>query len=130
MLGAITIHGVLCASSIDSPTNTEVFLTFIHEVLVPNLSTGMVVVMDNLSSHKVRGVHEALEAAGCRCVYLPPYSPDYSPIEPIWSKAKSVLRTLAARSIEELQISITTAFESITATDCHNCFLYCGYRQG
>ena len=128
ILGAITIRGVLCASSIDAATDKDVFLTFIHEVLVPHLEEGMVVVMDNLSSHKVSGVRNAIEQVGCRLVYLPPYSPDYSPIENIQSKFKQCLRSLAARSVESLQSAITTAFASITATDCLNSFLACGYR--
>jgi transposase len=130
ILGAITINGVLCASSIDAATDADVFLTFINDVLVPHLSPGMVVVMDNLSSHNVRGVDEAITQAGCRLVYLPPYSPDYSPIENIQSKLKQRLRSLAARSVESLQSAITTALASITASDCLNSFLACGYRYG
>lgn len=87
----------------------------------------MVVVMDNLSSHKVAGVREAIEAAHCRLVYLPPYSPDYSPIENIWSKAKSVMRMLEARTLEDLEAAVTLALQEVTASECQNCFTDCGY---
>jgi transposase len=127
ILAAITVTGVLAAATIDAATDTQVFGSFVRDCLVPALRPGMVVVMDNLSSHKVAGVREAIEAAGCRLVYLPPYSPDLSPIENIWSKAKSVLRMLEARTLEDLQAAVTLALEQVTARDCRNCFDECGY---
>ena len=127
MLAAITIHGVLAAASIDAATDGEVFLCFIRDVLIPSLRPGMVVVMDNLAAHKMAAVGRAIEAAGCRLVYLPPYSPDYSPIENIWSKVKQILRTLAARLIPELGEAITAAIAAITPSDCRGCFDACGY---
>lgn len=127
LLGAITISGVLCASTIDAATDAQVFRAFAQEVLAPALEPGMVVVMDNLSSHKVPGIQQAIEAAGGRLVYLPPYSPDFSPIEPIWSKLKHLLRSKAARDIPSLLQAIPEALASITAQDCYNCFASCGY---
>lgn len=127
MLAAITIEGVLAAASIDAATDGEVFLCFVRDVLVPTLRPGMVVVMDNLSAHKMAAVGRAIEAARCRLVYLPPYSPDYSPIENIWSKAKQVMRTIAARLISDLGEAITAAFATITPSDCRGCFEACGY---
>jgi transposase len=127
ILAAITVAGVLCAASIDAATDADVFRGFVSGCLVPALRPGMVVVMDNLSSHKVAGVREAVEAAGCRVVYLPPYSPDLSPIENIWSKAKSLMRLLEARSAEDLEAAVTLALEAVSAEDCRNCFQACGY---
>jgi transposase len=127
LLAAITINGVLAAASINAPTDTQVFRCFINDCLVPALRPGMVVVMDNLSSHKVAGIRVAIESAGCRLVYLPPYSPDLSPIENIWSKAKSVMRSLQARTLEDLEAAAALAMEQITANDCRNCFVHCGY---
>ncbi len=127
MLAAITVHGVLAAASIDAATDGDVFTLFIQEVLVPTLRPGMVVVMDNLAAHKVAAVGKAIEAAGCRLAYLPPYSPDYSPIENIWSKVKQSLRTIAARAIPALGEAITTALAAVTPQDCFGCFEACGY---
>jgi transposase len=127
MLGAITIEGVLAAASIDAATDSEIFTSFIEDVLVPALRPGMVVVMDNLPAHKIVAVRQAIEAARCRLVYLPPYSPDFSPIENIWSKVKQSLRTSAARVIPELGEAITAAMTAVTPADCHGCFEACGY---
>jgi transposase len=127
ILGAININGVVTAASVNAATDTQVFRTFIDDFLIPKLRPGMVVVMDNLAAHKVCGVKEALQAAGCRVVYLPPYSPDMSPIEPIWSKAKSVIRMLEARTLEDLEAAVTLAMDNVTAENCRNCFADCGY---
>ncbi len=127
VLAAITVTGVLAAATIDAATDTQVFSSFVRDCLVPALRPGMVVVMDNLSSHKVAAVREAIQAADCHLVYLPPYSPDLSPIENIWSKTKSVLRMLEARSLEDLEVAVTLALQEVTASDCRNCFDNCGY---
>jgi transposase len=127
ILAAITVTGVLAAASINAATDGQVFDSFVRDCLVPAMRPGMVVVMDNLSSHKVAGVREAIEAAHCRLVYLPPYSRDYSPIENIWSKAKSVMRMLEARTLEDLEAAVTLALQEVTAGECHNCFKDCGY---
>lgn len=127
MLAAITIEGVLAAASIDAATDSEIFTSFIRDVLVPTLRPGMVVVMDNLPAHKVVAVRQTIETAKCRLVYLPPYSPDFSPIENIWSKVKQSLRTNAARVIPALGDAITTALAAVTSTDCYGCFEACGY---
>lgn len=127
ILAAITVAGVLCAATTDASTDAEVFRVFVNDVLVPRLRPGMVVVMDNLSSHKVTGVKEAIEAAGCRVEYLPPYSPDLSPIEPTWSKAKQWLRSMGARDVQSLHAAIGEALKSITPEDCLGCFKHCGY---
>lgn len=127
ILGAISIAGVVAAATTDSTTDADAFRTFINNCLIPALRPGMVVVMDNLAAHKVAGVAAALEAVGCRAVYLPPYSPDMSPIEPIWSKAKSIIKSLEARTVPDLEAAVTLALEQITAQDCQSCFSNCGY---
>jgi transposase len=127
MIAAVTVQGVLAAASIDAATDADVFRVFIEQVLVPELRSGMVVVMDNLAAHKVNGIREAIETAGCRLVYLPPYSPDLSPIENVWSKVKQCLRTAAARDVPGLMQAIDHALATVTAADCHGCFTACGY---
>ena len=127
ILAAITVDGVLAAASIDAATDGDVFTQFIREVLVPALRPGMVVVMDNLAAHKMAAIRLLIEKAKCRLVYLPPYSPDYSPIENIWSKLKQGLRSISARAIPALGDAVTQALATITSTDCYNCFEACGY---
>ena len=127
MLAAITVNGVVAASSIDSSTDGQVFTCFIADVLVPALRPGMVIVMDNLPAHKIAAIRRVIEQARCRLVYLPPYSPDLSPIENIWSKVKQLLRSSAARVIPALREAISAAFTAVTASDCYNCFAHCGY---
>ena len=127
MLAAITIDGVLAAASIDAATDSEVFTSFIADVLVPALRPGMVIVMDNLPAHKIAAIGRVIEQARCRLVYLPPYSPDLSPIENLWSKIKQLLRTTAAREIPALDEAISAALAAVTSSDCHNCFEACGY---
>lgn len=127
IIAAMTIEGVLAAASIDASTDGDVFGEFIRNALVPSLRPGQVVVMDNLAAHKVAGIREAIEAVGCRVIYLPPYSPDFSPIEPMWSKVKQRLRTLGARTLASLGEAVTTALNAITPSDCQGYFRHCGY---
>jgi transposase len=127
ILAAITVTGVLAAATTPASTDANVFGAYVSDCLAPALRPGMVIVMDNLSSHKVAGISATIEAAGCRVVYLPPYSPDYSPIENVWSKAKSIVRMLEARTPDDLEAAVTLALEQITANDCRNCFDACGY---
>ena len=128
ILGAISVEGIVAGATVDAATDTDVFLTFVREALVPALRPGQVVVMDNLAAHKVAGVREAIEQrAGCRLVYLPPYSPDLSPIEPMWSKFKQALRTMACRTVAELIDAVGTALDTINPSDCQGYFRHCGY---
>ncbi len=107
--------------------STAVFRAYIEQVLVPTLALGDVVVMDNLGAHKVKGVREAIEAVGARLLYLPPYSPDLSPIEPCWSKLKTALRAVQARTRETLEEALKSALDTITAADARGWFRHCGY---
>lgn len=126
-IAALTRRGILAAVTVDAATDTEVFSQFVKEALVPALRPGQVVVMDNLSSHKTAGIREAIEAVGCRALYLPPYSPDLNPIENAFSKIKSRLRTLAARTVAALGEAIQNALATITESDALGFFRHAGY---
>ncbi len=114
ILGAISTRGMIATMTIEAATDREIFLAFLDEVLCPKLRLGDVVVMDNLSSHKVKGVRERIEAAGAQLLYLPPYSPDLNPIEKAWAKLKQLLREAKARTKETLDQAITEALPCIT----------------
>src|SRR5205807_9640092 len=107
---------------IDGPMNGNGFLAYVEQVLVPTLMPGDVVVLDNLSAHKVPGVREAVEAAGSRLLYLPPYSPDFNPIEQLFAKLKSLLRNAAERTIPGLWERIGVVLASFTPLECQNYF--------
>lgn len=127
MLAAVRLQGPLAAVTIDAAVDTASFLVWTREVLAPCLQTGDVVVMDNLAAHKDPKVAEAIEKAGTRLLYLPPYSPDFNPIENMWSKVKASLRASAARTFEALGVAIDIALASITSKDCRGFFANCGY---
>ncbi len=127
MLAALGVDGVTAAMTIDGATDGDVFRVFVEQVLGPSLTPGDIVVMDNLSAHKVAGIREAIESTGARLLYLPPYSPDLSPIEQCWSKLKSDLRTAQARTREALDEAITQAFATVSAADARAWFAHCGY---
>jgi transposase len=126
MVAAIGLNGVMASLIHEGATNTETFAAFIEEVLCPQLRSGDVVFMDNLSAHKMVQVREALEACGATMVLLPPYSPDLNPIEMAWSKTKSWLRTRAARTLLTLGYAIGEALDRITPSDCRGYFGACG----
>ncbi|MBL8764021.1 MAG: IS630 family transposase, partial [Phycisphaerae bacterium] len=127
LIGALGIQGVRCSTVVDGPVNGDIFQAFVGQVLCPQLRPGDIVVMDNLSSHKGAGVRRSIEAAGAALVYLPPYSPDYSPIEPAFSKIKQSLRGLAARTRGALWNSMQSILDTVTPTDSVNFFEHCGY---
>ena len=107
--------------------NGEMFLAWVQQGLAPTRRLGDVVILDNLATHKIRGVREALEAVGARLLYLPPYSPDFNPIEPMWSKVKQSLRSHAPRTQEELLRAAKSAFNSISTADCRGLFFSAQY---
>jgi transposase len=127
VIGALSCHGIDAVMTIEGATDAAVFRAYVAQVLVPTLLPGDVAVMDNLGAHKVAGVREAIEATGARLLYLPPYSPDCSPIEPRWGKLKAVLRTAKARTREALDEALTLALDTITPSDAHGWFRHCGY---
>ncbi|MBD2109333.1 IS630 family transposase [Nodosilinea sp. FACHB-13] len=103
LLGALSMEGLVATMSVPGSVNTDVFVTYLREVLIPQLWVGAIVVMDNLSVHHTARVAELIEAAGAKLVFLPPYSPDLSPIELCWSKLKACLRSAKARTPQALQ---------------------------
>jgi transposase len=127
MIGAVRLDGPCAAALVDGPVDADVFRTYTELVLVPALRPGDVVVMDNLQPHKAAGVREMIEAAGAALLYLPPYSPDYNPIENMWSKVKQLLRSAAARTFEALQRAVWAALDAVTQGDCRGFFAHCGY---
>lgn len=127
MLGALRAEGIAAAMTIPAATDTEVFMAFVQQVLVPALRPGEVVLLDNLSPHKVAAVQAAIQAVGARVLYLPPYSPDLNPIEPCWAKIKEHLRAAGARDQNHLESAIAHAFQTVTARDGRAFFKKCGY---
>ncbi len=107
--------------------NGEMFLAWVAQGLAPTLRTGDLVILDNLATHKVRGVREAIQAKGARLLYLPPYSPDFNPIEPMWSKVNQILRSHAPRTETELLEAAKAAFQTVSAIDCKSFFSNANY---
>jgi transposase len=114
ILGAMSLRGMVATMTIEAATDTDIFLAYLDRVLCPALRKGDVVVMDNLSSHKVQGVRSRIQAVGADVLYLPPYSPDLNPIEKAWSKLKQILRSDKARSSEELFHAIQKNLPSLS----------------
>jgi transposase len=125
VLGALSLDGIMASMTVEGSTDAQVFLTYVQTILVPTWHAGQVVCMDNLSSHQVDGVKEAIESVGTRLESLPPYSPDLSPIEKCWSKFKAILRAKAARTRDALDQAITEAFAMITPQDARGWFAHC-----
>ncbi len=117
ILGAMSVEGMIATMTIEAATDAEIFLAYLDHVLCPRLRPGHVVVMDNLSSHKVTGVRERIEAAGAELLYLPPYSPDLNPIEKAWAKLKAQLRSAKARTADALDIAIAELLPNIRPQD-------------
>lgn len=115
---------------VDGAINGEFFLAYVRQQLVPTLAQGDVVVMDNLPAHKVQGVRQAIEQAGARVLYLPPYSPDFNPIEQVFAKLKALLRAAAKRTLDELSQAIADAIERFTPEECLNYIRNSGYATG
>ena len=127
ILGALCLRGTLEPMVVNGATDGRVFLTYLKDVLLPQLWPGAIVVMDNLGAHKVKGVHELIEVAGARLLYLPPYSADFNPIEMAWSKLKSFLRHVAARTSEALDRAIGEGLHAVSVADAFSFFKHCGY---
>lgn len=127
MLGAITLDGVEALMTVEGGTSGAVFLEFVRDHLVPILRPRDVVVMDNLGAHHATGVKEAIRAAGAEVLYMPPYSPDLNPIELCWSKMKSALRRIGARTVNSLRAAVQLAAKAVTQSDAEGWFMHCGY---
>ena len=127
LIAGVRLDGACAPWLFDGAMDGEMFLAWVRQGLVPVLQTGDLVIMDNLATHKVAGVREAIEAVGARLLYLPPYSPDFNPIENMWSKIKQILRSLAPRTQPELLAAARAAFDTISTADCHGFFLHAHY---
>ena len=127
LLSAVRLSGALAPMLVDGPINGDSFATWVEEHLVPQLKPGDMVVMDNLPAHKSTRVEEAIANAGCMPVYLPPYSPDFNPIENMWSKIKAMLRQACARTLDALVDAVRSALLAVTPEDCEGYFEHCGY---
>jgi len=126
--GALRLTGMTAPFVYDGAMNGNVFLAYVEQVLVPTLASGDIVVMDNLPAHKIAGVRDAIEKAGATLLFLPPYSPDFNPIENAFSKLKSILRKTAARSVAELWDAIRDSLPRFTHSECANYFTAAGYE--
>lgn len=131
LVAGLRSDGVVAPVVFDGPINGISFRAYLEQALVPVLRAGDIVVMDNLSSHKVAGVREAIEAAGATVRYLPPYSPDLNPIEMIFAKLKALLRKIAARTKDALTDAVGRVVDMISSDDAANCIRHAGYfRSG
>ena len=128
-LCGLRTSGLVAPLVLNRAINGAAFLAYVEQFLAPTLSPGDVVVLDNLSSHKVSGVREAIEACGATLLYLPPYSPDLNPIELAFSKLKRLLRDAAERTVEALWKAIGTLLDQFSPTECANYIRHCGFAQ-
>jgi transposase len=128
MVAALCLDGPTAPMVIEGPMDAAVFRAYVKHVLVPVLQPGQIVVLDNLSSHKGAEIHQMIEDAGCELWLLPPYSPDFNPIERMWSKSKEFLRSAKARCTEDLYRAVAAALATITSQDARAWFESCGYR--
>lgn len=127
MLGAIVPDEVLDVTLLSGTVDGEVFCEWLRQALVPQLRQGDVVVMDNLSVHKVKGVMELIEAAGAKVLFLPPYSPDFSPIENYWSSIKRLVRSSFPRTTEQLELALKEAMAAVPIEHLKAFFTHCGW---
>ena len=127
MIGALRLDGSTACMTIEGAADTEVFRAYIAQVLGPTLQAGDVVIMDNLSPHKNEGILLLLAQAGAQVLFLPAYSPDLNPLEKMWSKVKSCLRSAEARTPSALVTAVGAALASVTPQDAINWFASCGY---
>lgn len=128
-LGALRAEGFIAPLTVDGAINGDLFRAWVEQHLAPVLQPGDIVVMDNLSSHKVSGVREAIEGVGAELRYLPPYSPDLNPIELAFAKLKKLLRDGAARTVDKLWELCGRILDEFTEPECRNYFQHCGYRH-
>ena len=127
-VAALRTTGLAAPMVVDGAVNGELFVAYVQQVLAPTLRPGDVVVMDNLSSHKVAGVGKAIRAAGADVLYLPPYSPDLNPIEQAFAKLKAMLRKARERTVDDLWAFLGRALDAFGPQECANYFRHCGYH--
>ncbi len=129
LLSSMSVEGMGPSLAVEGSINREVFEAYVEQVLAATLCAGQIVVMDNLSAHKGKRVKEIIEKRGCELLYLPPYSPDFNPIEEAFSKVKGLLRKAAARSREALVEAMGAALAAVGASEARSFFEHCGYYQ-
>ncbi len=127
LIASLTLEGMGEAMILEGSANGAAFETYVEELLAPSLRTGQIVVMDNLKAHKSERVRQVIEDKGCQLLFLPGYSPDFSPIEETFSKLKMSLRRAGARTREALEEAICQALLTVTAQDARGWFTHCGY---
>lgn len=127
LLASLSLAGIGASMIIEGAINTVALEVYVEQILAPSLSAGQIVVMDNLSVHKGTRMRQLIEAQGCQLLFLPAYSPDYSPIEETFSKVKAFLRRVGARTHEALQEALAQALETVTTQDALGWFRHCGY---
>ena len=128
--GALRLSGMTAPMVLDGPMNGDAFEAYVEQVLVPTLQPGEIVIMDNLPAHRRPKIRAAIEAAGAVLRHLPPYSPDFNPIENAFAKLKALLRKAAARTIDNLWDAIRDALPAFTPSECANYFKAAGYEPG
>jgi transposase len=128
MICAIRLGGAIAGAVVKGAMDSDVFIAWVREALLPALRPGQIVVMDNLPAHKRPAVREMIQAAGCQLWLLPPYSPDWNPIEMMWSKVKQLIRGAEPRTFEALAQAVFHAMDAVTADDAAGFFGHCGYR--
>ena len=126
-VGGLTLSGVIAPMLLDGPMDGECFRAWVEQMLAPVLKPGDIVVMDNLSAHKVAGVRQAINNTGARLLYLPPYSPDLNPIENAFAKLKAIVRAAAARTFDALEVAAAQAITKVQPAECKNFFAHAGY---
>jgi transposase len=128
MISTLGVAGIDATMTVEGSVDTLCFNAYCQQVLRPTLRAGDVIVLDNLGAHRASRIEEITEECGARVIWLPPYSPDFSPIELMWSKVKAYLKKVKARTQEELEVAIKAALETVTVNDCLNWFRHCGYE--
>jgi transposase len=126
-IGGLRLSGMTAPMVLDGPMTGAWFLAYVEQILVPTLRPGDIVILDNLAAHKNAAARRAIEAAGARLLFLPPYSPDLNPIENAFSKLKALLRKAAARTVQQLWKAIASAIDAFTPNECANYFAAAGY---
>jgi transposase len=128
VIGALGLRGMVATMSVEGAVDIDAFEAFVEQVLVPALQPGDVVLLDNLTVHQVSNIKQAVSTVGGEVIFLPPYSPDFSPIEPCWSKLKTFLRGCAARTQALLETALTKALPTLSPDDIRSWFRHCGYE--
>ena len=128
LIAGLRLDGLTAPMVVDGAMDGEMFTAYAEMILAPTLSEGDIVILDNLPAHKVSGAREAIEARGAKMLFLPPYSPDFNPIEQAFAKIKSILRKAAARTVNALETAIVTALDAFTSNECANYFTNSGYE--